>query len=97
MLFCLWVKAAIHKFPSANISHYTLQKNCNLNLKTSSEKLTPLHIAVHEGYSPMVEGLVGYGAELNEITSDGNTVLHLTISRKNMKALSETAPQLQKV
>ncbi len=75
-----------------------LQSSCNLNLTTSKDNLTPLHVAVHEGYSRMVENLVGSGANLNAITSDGgNTVLHLAISRKNMRPLSPLTPQLNKV
>ena len=72
-----------------------MQHSCNLNLRSRSETLTPLHIAVHEGYSIIVERLVGYGADLNAVTSDGNTVLHLVISRKNMKAPCARTSQLQ--
>ena len=74
-----------------------MQNSCNLNLRTCSENLTPLHIAVHEGYSVIVEWLVGYGADLNAVSSDGNTVLHLAISRKNMKAPCTKTPKLQGV
>ena len=74
-----------------------MQHSCNLNLRTRRENLTPLHIAVHEGYSVIMEWLVGYGADLNAVSSDGNTVLHLAISRKNMKAPCARTPQLQQV
>ena len=52
---------------------------------------------MHEGYSVIVEWLVGYGADLNAVSSDGNTVLHLVISRKNMKAPCAKTPKLQEV
>jgi len=74
-----------------------MQNSCNLNLRTRSDNLTPLHIAVHEGYSVIVEWLVGYGADLNAVSSEGNTVLHLAISRKNMKAPCARTPKLQGV
>lgn len=62
------------------------------------EGLTPLHIAVHEGYSAFVEVLVGYGADINAATSDrGNTALHIVIARKNMRAPCVKTPQLLKV
>lgn len=77
--------------------YFFIKNSCKLNLKTASERLTPLHIAVHEGYSVMVECLVGCGARLNEVTSDGNTVLHLAINRKNMRPPSDRTPQLQEV
>lgn len=60
-------------------------------------KLTPLHIAAHEGHTAVVERLVGYGADLNAEVEDGNTALHLIVALKKMKPLSKNTPHLLKV
>ena len=60
-------------------------------------KLTPLHIAAHEGHTAVLERLVGYGADLNAEVEDGNTALHLIIALKKMRPLSQDTPHLLKV
>ena len=62
-----------------------------------SDGLTPLHIAAHEGYPVMVERLVGYGADLNSTSSEGNTPLHLTLGRRSMAAPSALCPHILEV
>lgn len=74
-----------------------LQSSCDLNLLSRMERITPLHIAVHEGHPAMIEVLVGYGANLNAETGEGHTILHLALVRKNMKAPDASAPRLLKV
>ena len=74
-----------------------LQHACDLNAKTRYDKLTPLHIAVHEGCIKAVELLVGFGADLNVVTTDGNTPLHLALGRGTMRAPSEDTPEIKEV
>ena len=59
--------------------------------------LTPLHIAVHEGHVRIVERLVGFGADLNVATKEGNTALHLALGRKIMSEPDERTPFIKKV
>ena len=76
---------------------YISQKNCNINSQTLGANLTALHIAAHEGHSSMIELLVGYGADLNAILEEGNTLLHIIVVKQNMKALDTTTPYLLQV
>lgn len=73
-----------------------LQPNCDINAKDDSG-LTALHIAVHEGHTKMVERLVGYGADLNCTTEEGNTPLHLTLGRNTMLPPSHLTPEIMQV
>ena len=59
--------------------------------------LTALHLAVHEGHTKMVERLVGYGADLNCTTEEGNTPLHLALGRNTMLPPSHLTPEIMKV
>ena len=72
------------------------QSICQLDLPTS-QGLTPLHIAAHEGHSAVVEMLVGYGADLNATVEDGNTPLFLVTAQRKMKTLNADTPQLKHV
>lgn len=58
---------------------------------------TALHIAVHQGHSRVVERLVGFGSNLNIQDDDGDTALHIALSRDTADALSTETPQLNKV
>ena len=62
-----------------------------------TDGLTPLHLAAHGGHTAMVERLVGYGADLNAATSQGNTALHLTLVRRNMAPPSLLSPHILEV
>lgn len=83
-------------FPIIFYVHDVSQGSCNVNIRTS-ESLTPLHIAAHEGHSAVVELLVGYGADLNATADNGNTPLHLVLARTNMKPLNTNTPYLMQV
>lgn len=74
-----------------------MQNLCELDKVTVVDKLTPLHIAVHEGHSMAVERLVGFGADMNATAIGGNTVLHLALARKKFMPPDERTPQLLKV
>ena len=56
-----------------------------------------LHLAVHQGHARIVEGLVGFGIDLNLQDSDGDTALHIAFSKDTTKTLSAETPQLKKV
>ena len=74
-----------------------IQSSCNINIRTTNG-LTPLHIAAHEGHTAIVEVLVGYGADLNAADEErGNAPLHLIIARKNMKPIDASMAYLWKV
>ena len=44
-----------------------------------------------------MERLVGFGVNLNLQDSDGDTALHIALSRKAVDALSSETPQLKQV
>ena len=73
-----------------------LQPECDINARTNN-RLTALHIAVHEGHVKLVERLVGFGADLNITTSDGNTALHLALGRNTMAMPTEESPKIKAV
>ena len=79
------------------LSVSSFQHACDINAKTKYEKLTPLHIAVHEGCIKAVELLVGFGADLNVVTTDGNTPLHLALGRGTMSPPLEETPEIKEV
>ena len=60
-------------------------------------RLSPLHIAVHEGHVQSIERLVGFGADVNAIAGDGSTPLHLAFGKKNMNPPDKDTPFLLKV
>ena len=69
---------------------------CNLNACTN-EGQTALHLAVYESYYRIVERLIGYGVDLNTQDENGDTPLHIAISRASMKTVPADTPQLKKV
>lgn len=73
-----------------------MQPSCDIDAR-NAEKLTSLHIAVHEGYIKIVERLVGFGANLNATDEDGNTPLHFALVRDTMQQPSNDTPQVKKV
>ena len=73
-----------------------LQPQCDINACTKT-RLTALHIAVHEGHIKVVERLVGFGADLNTTTGDGNTALHLALGRNTMTPPTEESPRIKAV
>lgn len=74
----------------------SLQPSCDIDARNAG-KLTPLHIAVHEGYIKIVERLVGFGANVNATDEDGNTPLHLALVRDTMQQPSSDTPHVKKV
>ena len=50
-----------------------------------------------EGYGRIVERIVGYGASVSALTIEGNTPLHAIMVQKNMRPLSQSTPEMQKV
>ena len=74
-----------------------LQETCNIDIQNFTNNFTPLHLAGQRGYARVIEALIGYGADVNATASDGQTVLHLIMSLKDMQAPTEDTPELQKV
>ena len=56
-----------------------------------------LHLAVDQGYARIAERLVGFGINLDMQDSDGDTALHIALSKKSTDMLSAETPQLKKV
>ena len=79
-----------------SVPSLTLQPQCDINALTKT-RLTALHLAVHEGHVKVVERLVGFGADLNITTSDGNTALHLALGRNTMTTPTEESPKIKAV
>lgn len=73
-----------------------LQDSCDLDVKNVVGH-TPLYVAAVEGYGRIVERIVGYGASVSALTIEGNTPLHAIINQKNMRPLSRSTPEMQKV
>ena len=73
-----------------------LQDSCDLDVKNVVGH-TPLYVAAVEGYGRIVEHIVGYGASVNALTIEGNTPLHAITNQKNMRSLSRSTPEMQKV
>nr|XP_054757019.1 ankyrin-3-like [Lytechinus pictus] len=48
--------------------------------KEDAQGKTPLHLAVEGGFSPVIEALVEFGANINIQTNDGKTCLHLAVT-----------------
>ena len=73
-----------------------IQPRCDINARAKT-RLTALHIAVHEGHVKLVERLVGFGADLDLTTSDGNTALHIALGRNNMSPPTMDSPKIRAV
>ena len=58
---------------------------------------TALFIAVHQGYTRIVEKLVGFGADLNISDKDGDTALHLAMVRETIALITAETPEIDKV
>ena len=75
---------------------HSVQELCDISGVTNVGQ-TALHLAIHQGHTRIVERLVGFGINLNIQDSDGDTALHIALSRDNAKTLSAETPQLKKV
>ena len=74
-----------------------LQPSCRIESRSSEKGYAPLHVAVSEGHTALVELLVGYGANVNTAVEDGSTPLLMVLTQKKMKPLSSDTPHLQQV
>jgi E3 ubiquitin-protein ligase mind-bomb len=69
-------------------------ENCNLNATNAMALQTPLHLAAQEGYTRVIERLIGYGADPNMTDVSGNTPLSDVIRNRGIiKTPSEDSPQ----
>ena len=64
---------------------------------TTDRGQTALIVAVHQGYTRIVEKLVGYGADLNVSDADGDTALHLALVRETIASITVDTPEMDKV
>ena len=97
-ILCLLASMVPSLHASIYIYQYIhFQNVCALDKPTFNGDLTPLHIAAREGSIMCVECLVGYGADVGARDVHGNSPLHLVLSRKNMKPLSEWTLHLNEV
>ena len=55
-----------------------LQPGCDINA-TDNSGCTPLHVAISEGNTYLIEQLVGYGADLNIKEESGCTPLNILV------------------
>ena len=78
-------------------THMYTQPSCQMERRTSDKGFTALHIAISEGYTAMVELLVGYGADVNSTVENGDTALMMVLSQKKMKPLNSDTPHLKQV
>ena len=86
----------IHLLPTCTC--VCLQENCNLNATNTVPMQTALHIAAHEGYTRVIERLIGYGADPNVSDMSGNTPLSDVIrNRAVITTPSEDSPQTLQV
>lgn len=75
-----------------------VQKGCNLDARNVAPGFTPLHTAACEGYTRVIERLIGYGADLNATDHDTNTPLSVVVGNRGvMREASRDCPQIQKV
>jgi len=58
---------------------------------------TALIISVHQGYTRVVEKLVGFGADLNIADADGDTALHLAMVRETIATITSDTPETSRV
>ena len=66
----------------------------DLNATNAVPMQTSLHIAAHEGYTRVIERLIGYGADPNMSDMSGNTPLSDVIRNRGViKTPSEDSPQ----
>ena len=66
---------------------FSLQPHCDLNAQNNLSQC-PLHLAVQQGYSSMVEILVDHGADVNVEDKDGDTGLHLSLTIEKIHSTS---------
>lgn len=70
---------------------------CDINAVITNGR-TALHLAVDRGHFRIVERLVGYGCKLDIKDNNGDTPLHVAVSKSSsVSAVSDETPQMKKV
>jgi ankyrin repeat protein len=84
----------------ADIELLVATHKADVNLKFGDSQCTALHVACVQGTSEqqevaaVVQKLVELGADLNAVTADSSTVLHLAVKTGSLAALRALAPLL---
>ena len=87
------------KFPRGYLFWYVCffpQRECDVDARNDLGQ-TPLHMALLNGRSKIVERLIGYGASVNTVDADGNGTLHMILTRDTVEAPTSDTPRLKKV
>ena len=83
---------------SCDVCMCHVQEGCNLDARNVVPGFTPLHTAACEGYTRVIERLIGYGADLNATDDASNTALSVVIGNRGvMREASHDCPQIQQV
>ena len=84
--------AAIHlaaQNDKANVIETMAQLNCDINIPTRDDQLTPLHIAAKQGHVESIKQLHVEGAYLDAVSIYGETPLHLAIQSGHLPVINE--------
>lgn len=84
--------AAIHlaaQDDKANVIEVMAQLNCDINIPTRDDQLTPLHIAAKQGHVESIKQLHVEGAYLDAVSIYGETPLHLAIQSGHLPVINE--------
>lgn len=84
--------AAIHlaaQNDKANVIETMAQLNCDINIPTRDDQLTPLHMAAEQGHVESIKQLHVEGAYLDAVSIYGETPLHLAIQSGHLPVIKE--------
>lgn len=73
----------------SNVIETMARLECDINIPTLDEQLTPLHIAAKQGHVESVKQLHAEGAHLEALSVYGKTPLHLAIQSGHLPVINE--------
>ncbi len=82
-----WMMCAA-RHGSTNIVKYLIEKNCDVNMKTSAD-WTALMFASEAGHYKVVKMLLDDGADINAVTCDMSTSLHLAANSSRVGCVAQ--------
>ena len=90
-------KVCIKYFSVTLISFFLIQGSHMIN-QTNNAGQTSLHLATQRGHTPVVDVLLSQGADINFLTTEGQSCLHLAAELCNESDINvEMGPSLQQV